>query len=173
MDNNYYNQTNTYYHKKSGRGIEIAVFAIGICALLMSVIGSMFTMKCSAGKTFDLEEGIKAATKNYKVIEKSLETLDADKIYDSVSEVFKYRTSPIMALPLCGGIMGAGCMIWSVILYKKNKGKTAMVSVVIGLAAAILGILPASTVCIHNCNLNRQDKNIIEDLAGTANTILR
>lgn len=182
MDYNYYNQNvnqvqGQYYGQMSQNNgskiFEMMSLCIGVVAFLMAVIGSMLAVNLSAGKTFDWENLQSEAISNITSIAKSVESLNAGKIYDSLSEVFEYETSLIIILPICGGVLACVSLIIGILAYKKKNSKKSLAAIIISVTAFVIGIIPSFTVCVHNCSLNSQNEQIVEDVVDTAKKFIK
>ena len=148
--------------KKSAK--EIVLLVLSSIAAFCALLGSILTVVCSAGKTFSwsgVYDGLPGAVMKIQKLDEG--KLSGGKIYDILSSVFKYRVSLLCIIALIGGIVAMGTLFFATKTYMKTKGKYAMFAIIISAAAVIIGIVPTSTVCIHNCNLNGQTEEVVKD----------
>lgn len=144
--------------------IDIVVLVLSSILAICALFGSIFTVVCSASKTFSWSSIYAGAPAAALKMNRLGEGASASKIYDVVEEIFSYKMSLVCILAFAAGVLAIGTLFWATMLYMKGKGKYAMFAIIISVATILVGLVPASTVCMHNCNLNNKNEELFKDV---------
>lgn len=118
----------------------ISIICSGV-GFLMVFFGTIFTCTCSAKRPFE------------------------------VKTAGEFGLSPIFILTIFGIVIAVAGIVLAIMAMKSKDteakaGKLSMASAIIGVAAAVFGILPLVTICGYNCSLNGQAEDSSEKSAS-------